>query len=95
MHAIAHACVGTHATKFIGAIYSTHEIIVFSLFVLLLLYISHKEKFFIEHYTGNKALLIHNMHPLPPFWWGGGGGGEPPITFSKRGAWQDLNFERG
>ena len=34
--AIAHARAGTH------------KIIVFSLFVLLLLYISHKEEFFIE-----------------------------------------------
>ena len=24
-----------------------------------------------------------------------GGGGEPPTKFSKRGTWQDLNFERG
>ena len=35
----------------------------------------------------------------PSFCWGVGGGGggwiEPPITFSERGAWQDLNFERG
>ena len=25
----------------------------------------------------------------------GGGGLEPPTKFSERGAWQDLNFERG
>ena len=26
---------------------------------------------------------------------GGGGGFEPPTKFSKRAAWQDLNFEVG
>ena len=39
----------TYANKFMCAIYWTREIIVFSLFVLLLLYISHK-KFFIERF---------------------------------------------
>ena len=35
----------THASKFTCAIYCMCRIIVFSLFVLLLLYISHKEKY--------------------------------------------------
>ena len=46
--AIAHARAGTHKSKFMCAMYCTHKIIVFSLFVLLLLYISHKEEFLIE-----------------------------------------------
>ena len=36
----------------------------------------------------------HNVRPpslLSPFCWEF----EPPTKFSKRGAWQDLNFERG
>ena len=37
--AIAHARAGTHKSKFMCAMYCTHKIIVFSLFVLLLLYI--------------------------------------------------------
>ena len=45
--AIAHARAGTHKSKFMCAMYCTHKIIVFSLFVLLL-YISHKEEFLIE-----------------------------------------------
>ena len=45
--AIAHARAGTHKSKFMCAMYCTHKIIVFSLFVWLL-YISHKEEFLIE-----------------------------------------------
>ena len=44
------ARAGTHASKFTCAIYRTGEIIVFSLFALLLLYISGKEKLYIEKY---------------------------------------------
>ena len=44
-HATAHARADTHASKFTCAIYCTHEIIVFSLLVLLLLYISRKKLF--------------------------------------------------
>ena len=40
-----HMCRHTH--KFMCAIYHTCKIIEFSLFVLLLFYVSHKEKFFI------------------------------------------------
>lgn len=47
MHAIKHACTGTHASKFTCAIYRTCKIIVFPIVVLLLLCISRK-KFFIE-----------------------------------------------
>ena len=39
--AITHACAGTHASKFMCAIYHTHKIIVFS----------HKEKFFIDRFS--------------------------------------------
>ena len=47
-HVIPCAPAGTQLSKFICEIYRTHGIIVFPYFVLLLLYISHKEKFFIE-----------------------------------------------
>ena len=47
---VARACARTHVSKFTCAIYHTHEIIIFSLFLLLLLYISHKEKFSIERF---------------------------------------------
>ena len=43
--AIVHACSGTHASKSTYAIYCTCKLIVFSLFVLLLLHISHMEKY--------------------------------------------------
>ena len=48
-------CAGTHATKFTCAIYRMREIIVFSLFVSLLLYLFPQgeifhEGFFAEHY---------------------------------------------
>ena len=46
--AIAHARASTHASKFTCTIYYARKILVFSFFVLLLLYISRKEKFFIE-----------------------------------------------
>ena len=46
--AIARARTGTRASKFTCTIYRMREIIVFSLFVLLLLYISLIEKFPIE-----------------------------------------------
>ena len=42
------AHVGMHTSMFTCAIYCTCKIIAFSLFVLLLLYISQKDKFFIE-----------------------------------------------
>ena len=45
------ARASTHASNFKGAIYRFFKIIVFSLFVLLLLYISHKEKFFIKRFS--------------------------------------------
>ena len=45
--AIARIRADTHASKFMCAIYRTREIIIFSLLVLLLLYIS-REKFFIK-----------------------------------------------
>ena len=44
MHAIAHAQAGTYISKF------TYAVLIFSLFVLLLLYISHKEKFFVDRF---------------------------------------------
>ena len=47
VRAIAQARTGTHASSFTCAIYRTRRIIVFSLLVSLLLYISCK-KFFIE-----------------------------------------------
>ena len=55
MHAIAHAHRRTHTSKFTCAIYCKRKIVVFSLLVLLLLYISCKkffiERFFIEDYV--------------------------------------------
>ena len=49
---IAHARASTHASKFTFTIYHPCKIIVFSFFVLLLLlYISRKEKFFIEGFV--------------------------------------------
>ena len=55
MRAIAHAHRGTHTSKFTCAIYCKRKIVVFSLLVLLLLYISCKkffiERFFIEDYV--------------------------------------------
>ena len=49
---IVHARLSTHASKFTCTIYHTRKIIVFSFFVLLLLlYISRKEKFFIEGFV--------------------------------------------
>ena len=35
------------------------------------------------------------MVPVCTFSVGGGGGVEPPTKFSKRGAWEDFNCERG
>ena len=60
--AIAHAYIGTHASKFTCAIYYTHKIIVFS----------RKEKFFIEEFstehrnTSEKILrsLVSSNKPL-------------------------------
>lgn len=46
--AIARACAGTHASKFTCAIHCMGKFIIFSLFILLLLYISHNKKFLIE-----------------------------------------------
>ena len=34
--------------------------------------------------------LLHSVHPRLS-----AGGVEPPTKFSRRGAWQDLNFQRG
>ena len=48
--AITRARAGTHASKFTCAIYRMHKILVFSLFVLLLLYISCKETFLIKRF---------------------------------------------
>ena len=50
--AIAHAHAGTHASKFMRAMYHICKITFESTFtfVLLSLYISRKEKFFIEHF---------------------------------------------
>ena len=45
--AITCTCTGTHLSKFLCAIYCMQEISIFT-FALILLYISHKEKFFIE-----------------------------------------------
>ena len=45
---ITHAHASTHTSKFMCAIYPTHEVIVFSLFVLLLSYISRKEKYMLK-----------------------------------------------
>ena len=48
---IACARTGTHTSKFTCATYCMQGIIVFSLSALLLLYTSHKEKFFIEGFA--------------------------------------------
>ena len=56
----ATACTraGTHAGKFMSVIYCTHEVSVFT-FVLLLLYISRKEKFLIE-----KFFIEYSIHEM-------------------------------
>ena len=43
-----------------------------------------------------RPIYRHSVHPHPtptPFCWGEGGS-EPSTKFSKRGAWQDPNFEK-
>ena len=52
MHcSLRHMQSHVQANKFMCAIYCMHEMTVFSLFALLLLYISSKEKFFIEEFS--------------------------------------------
>ena len=42
-----------------------------------------------------QVIIKHSVYPPLSAGGGGGGGGGPPTKFSKRGAWQDLKFERG
>ena len=51
--AIAHSRAGKNASKFTSAIYHTREIILFSLFFLLLLFISRKENFLSKNFSLN------------------------------------------
>ena len=59
MHVITCAHAGTHASKFTHAINRMCKIIVFSLSVLLLLYISCKKKFFFEDYVQEIQKIVN------------------------------------
>ena len=75
-------------TKLLSSIFSYKNLssIIFSLdFLLCGLCLQHKISASNEHIEIPSLVCIHPLFFL-------GRKGEPPITFSKRGAWQDLNF---